>query len=84
MKIMTIGMKSVMDKLLSVQCLTTMWAWMYPNDFHKHLNNISPHIKFTIKIQQNDSLPLLDVLITHIQDGSLSHQLYQRKTHIDK
>ena len=37
-----------------------------------------------MEVQDNDCLPFLDVLITKKEDGSLAHQVYQKKTHTDK
>ena len=54
------------------------------DDFLKHMNNQSNHIKFTMEIQENNFLPFLDVLITKREDGSLSHKVYQKKSHIDR
>lgn len=54
------------------------------DNFLTHLNKKSDHIKFTMEIQENNCLPLLDVLITKKADGSLAHQVYQKKTHTDK
>ena len=49
-----------------------------------HLNNRSDHIKFTMEIQENNSLPFLNVLLTKKTDGSLSHQVLHKKTHTDR
>ena len=48
------------------------------------MNNQSNHIKFTMEIQENIRLPFLEVPITKREDGSLSHQVYRKKTHTDK
>ena len=53
-------------------------------DFVIPMNDQSNHIKFTMEIQDNSCLPFLDVLITKKEDGSLAHQVYQKKTHTDK
>ena len=53
-------------------------------DFLKHMNSQSNHIKFTMEIQENNCLPFLGVLITKREDGSLSHQVYRKKTHTDR
>jgi hypothetical protein len=34
-----------------------------------------------MEIQKNNSLPVLDVLINRLLGGSLSHQVYRKKTH---
>ena len=53
------------------------------DDFLKHMNSQSNHIKFTMEIQDNNCLPFLDVLITKKEYGSLSHQVYRKQTHTD-
>ena len=50
-------------------------------EFQKHLNNQCDSIKFTLEREEDKSLPFLDVLITKKIDGSLSHQVYRKKTH---
>ena len=37
-----------------------------------------------MEIQENNSLPFLDVLITRKNNGSLAYQVYRKKTHTDK
>lgn len=49
--------------------------------FLNHLNSQFHHIQFTMEIEQNNSLPFLDVQVTHNNNGSLSHQVYKKKTH---
>ena len=51
------------------------------NHFLKHLNNQNNNIKFTMEIEENNKLPFLDVLISRKEDGSVSHQVYRKKTH---
>ena len=41
----------------------------YITPFHKHLNSINEHIQFTMEVEQNGSLPFLDVLLCHQPDG---------------
>jgi hypothetical protein len=48
-----------------------------------HLNNIHPNIKFTMEVEQNGSLPFLDVLVSRRPDGSLGHSVYRKSTHTD-
>ena len=66
----------------------TFVVWPHPKDtlvpFLNHLNRHSPHIQFTMEIEQNNSLPFLDVLVTCNDNGSLSHQVYRKKTHTDR
>ena len=54
------------------------------DQFLYHLNSQSDHINFAMEIQENNLLPFLDVLITRKNDGSLTHQVYRKKTHTDK
>jgi hypothetical protein len=48
--------------------------------FFYHLNNNNPHIQFTMEMEKDNSLPFLDVLISHIPNGSLTHQFYLKNT----
>ena len=41
--------------------------------FLGHLNNQNNNIRFTMEIENNMSLPFLDVLISKNDDGSISH-----------
>jgi hypothetical protein len=50
------------------------------DSFFNHLHNISAHIQFTMEIQNENSLPFLDVLISHQSDGTLTHQVYRKKS----
>jgi hypothetical protein len=52
--------------------------------FKDHLNSQAESIKFTMEIEDNNSIPFLDILISKKNDGSLSHQVYRKKTHTDK
>jgi hypothetical protein len=54
------------------------------DEFLKYLNSIHPSIQFTMEVEENNSLPFLDVLITKRSDGSLSHSTYRKKTHTDR
>ena len=39
--------------------------------FLAHINNFHPSITFTVEVEENNSLPFLDVLVTHEQGGFL-------------
>ena len=52
--------------------------------FLGHLDNQNYNIRFTMEIERNMSLPFLDVLISKNDDGSISHQVYRKKTHTDR
>jgi hypothetical protein len=45
-----------------------IWPHGQPSliSFFDHLNNISPHIQFTMEMQKDNSLPFLDVLISRL------------------
>ena len=53
-------------------------------EFQEHLNSQCDSIKFTLEKEEDNSLPFLDVLITKKTDGSLSHQVYRKKTHTNR
>jgi hypothetical protein len=52
--------------------------------FFNHINILSPHIQFTMETQKDNSIPLLDVLISCLPNGSISHQVYRKKTYIER
>ena len=62
-------------------------VWPHGEDelrkFLTHLNNISPNIKFTMELEENRSIPFLDVLLTRKEDGTLGHEVFRKKTHTD-
>ena len=51
--------------------------------FHEHLNEQDPNIRFTTKEEQNNELPFLDVRVTR-QDGRLRTGVHRKKTHTDR
>ena len=54
----------------------------HKNSFLEHLNTINPSIKFTSEDTRPDgSMPLLDILITPMDDGSLQTSMYRKPTH---
>ena len=52
--------------------------------FLQHLNSQNPDIKFTMEVEQQNSLPFLDVLVTKTPSGRLQHQVYRKPTHTDR
>ena len=48
------------------------------------MNSQCDIIKFTQEKEEDNSLAFLDVLITKKTDGSLSHQVYRKKTHTNR
>ncbi|KAJ0169565.1 hypothetical protein K1T71_014750 [Dendrolimus kikuchii] len=52
--------------------------------FLDHLNSISSNIKFTMKLEANNKLAFLDVLILRNPDNTLGHTVYRKPTHTDK
>ena len=38
--------------------------------FHDHLKGVNEHIQFTLEMEEDNSLPFLDVLLHHRPDGS--------------
>ena len=62
----------------------TFVIWQHSTDelhkFFNDINNVIPTIKFTVEIEDNNSLPFLDVLV--IQGGNgLSTTVYRKQTH---
>jgi hypothetical protein len=62
-------------------------VWPHEKDelqeFLKHLNNIPPNIKFTKEVEQNKTLPFMDVLVSRRPNGSLGHSVYWKSTHTE-
>ena len=54
------------------------------DDLLKHLNNQQPTIKFTVEMEDNNSLPFLDTLLTRRQDGDLNVGVYRKSSHTDR
>jgi len=47
--------------------------------FLTYLNRQHPNIEFTQELEENNSLPFLDILVTHVENGFTSN-LYRKKT----
>ena len=52
--------------------------------FHDHLNGVNEHIQFTLEMEDNNSLPFLDVRLHHQPDGSILTSVYRKPTHTDR
>ena len=61
----------------------TNFVWTHGKDkleeSLRHVNNQSKDMKFTMEIEEDNNLPFLDVLFTKENDGTLAHQVYQKK-----
>ena len=49
-----------------------------------HLNRVKPTIKFTVKQEEDGTLPFLDTLLRRTEDGSLDVSVYRKPTHTDQ
>ena len=56
----------------------------YAEEFHKHLNSVSPSITFTLEREQNRSLAFLDVKVTRNKDNTISTTIYKKPTQTDR
>jgi hypothetical protein len=65
----------------------TFVVWPHEKDelqeFLKHLNNIHPNIKFTMEMEQNKTLPFLDIMVSRRPGGSLGHSVHRKSTHTE-
>uniref|UniRef100_A0A1B6D9B7 Reverse transcriptase domain-containing protein n=1 Tax=Clastoptera arizonana TaxID=38151 RepID=A0A1B6D9B7_9HEMI len=53
------------------------------NRFLAHLNFVHPSIQYTMEVENNNTLPFLDVLVIR-KNGSLGHTVYRKPTHTDR
>jgi hypothetical protein len=64
----------------------TFVVWPHGEDelqgFLEHLNSIHQNIAFTMEVEQQGTLPFLDVLVRRT-DGSLGHWVYRKPMHTD-
>ena len=52
--------------------------------FFQHINNLYPKTKFTMKKEENSTVPFLSTLIQRNQDGTISVKVYRKPTHTDQ
>ena len=52
--------------------------------FLGHLNSLYDSIKFTMEVKVDGCLPFLNILLSRNEDGSISHQIFRKKTHIEQ
>ena len=52
--------------------------------FTEHLNSIEPTIQFTVELETDHKLPFLDMQVTHHPDGTLTTDVYRKKTHTER
>ena len=52
--------------------------------FLDHLNNTHPNILFTMELEQNRSLPFMDVRFTRLPSGALEREVYRKPTHTNR
>ena len=48
------------------------------DDFTTHISSLHPSIKFTMEMEENGKIPVLDVLIAPDQQGQLRFQVYRK------
>ena len=54
------------------------------DDFHHHINSISPNVKFALELEDNNSLAFLDVYVKRTVNSKLWTTIYQKPTHTDR
>lgn len=66
----------------------TYVIWPYKKEnlegFFNLLNNQLENIKFTMELEENKNIAFLDLLISKKNNGALGHQIYRKKTHMDR
>jgi len=59
--------------------------WPHGNDemnkFFEHLDNLLEDIKFTMDLEENRSIPFIDVMTTKKHDETIGHKGFRKKTH---
>ena len=53
---------------------------MMLSSFLEFLNSQDSNIRFTLEMENNDSIPFLDVLITRLEDMTVSTSIYRKDT----
>ena len=83
-------MQSVEEKIFeNAPCRPLIWKrylddifCILPRDmvdsFFNHINCQNQHIKFTVELEENKSIPFLDLLITRKEDGSLMFDIFRK------
>lgn len=66
----------------------TCVIWPYGSEklnlFILHLNSQYDSMEFTMGVEVDGNLRLIDVLLSRMDDGSLSHQVIHKRTHIEQ
>lgn len=57
---------------------------LHVEEFTKHINDIDPHIKFTVDPEDNMKLPMLDICTNILEDRSTKLTIYRKPTHTDQ
>ena len=52
--------------------------------FLQHLNSQQPTIHFTMKIEKDNTIPVLDTSVSRDSNGLLTTRLYRKPTHTDQ
>ena len=58
--------------------------WVLVRKFLDHLNNRHGNIQFTVEAEKEGSLPMMDVLLHHEEDGKVSVSIYRKLTHTER
>jgi hypothetical protein len=56
----------------------------YINQVLADLNGFHPSVQITTEIEQNESIPFLDVLLTRKENAAFGFKVYRKQTHTDK
>ena len=64
-------------------CVIWPHGWEKLDLFLGHLNSLSDSINFTMEVEVDGWLPFLDILLSRNEDGSISHQVFRNKTHME-
>ena len=52
-------------------------------EFTEYINSRNPHIQFTREVEENNSIPFLDMYVCLIDEGTVKTIVYCKPTHTD-
>ena len=84
-KLETTGLKPIIDKASTYKRyvddgFATIPKSENPEEILEYINSIDEHIKFTMEVEKDNTLPYLDVKLVRKNDGTLQRSVYRKHT----